>query len=66
VKLKYKILTTVFTDDNVVLHSEKDLFDSFDFEVANSLLFSLFLTMSVCYMRISHFKEAESALEDAG
>lgn len=46
---------TVYTDENVKHRGPWDIEDNADKDLANSMLFSLYLNMGVCYMQMSHF-----------
>ena len=65
---------TIYTDENVkyrgVEHIEVYIIyikqDEADKEMCNSIMYGLYLNMSVCYMKMSHFDLARKILDDAG
>lgn len=64
-KKQYRSLMTVYTDDNVKYRDIDHFTDPADQDMCKSIMYSLYLNMSVCYMRMSHFGLARRILEDA-
>lgn len=61
-----RLLMTTFHDNNIVYHNGEDIpMEKATIDMRVSILFNLYLCMSVCYMKMRHFKLAERVLEDA-
>ncbi|CAD8077631.1 unnamed protein product [Paramecium sonneborni] len=65
-KKQYKSLMTIYTDENVKYNGVEHIQDEADKEMCNSIMYGLYLNMSVCYMKMSHFDLAKKILDDAG
>ncbi|CAD8158036.1 unnamed protein product [Paramecium pentaurelia] len=65
-KKQYKSLMTIYTDENVKYRGVEHIEDEADKEMCNSIMYGLYLNMSVCYMKMSHFDLARKILDDAG
>lgn len=65
---------TIYTDENVKYRGVEHIEvlnvilikDAADKEMCNSIMYGLYLNMSVCYMKMAHFDLAKKILDDAG
>ena len=54
-----------YSDKNTKLFDGQELTEKSDIEMRQSLLFNLYLNMSVCYMKMNNFSNALQCINDA-
>ena len=53
-----KLILTTFHDGNITYYNGSDLKEKQEIDMRNSMLLTLYLNLSSCYMKLNHFNEA--------
>lgn len=59
-----RLLMTTFHDGNIKYHNGEELKEKSETDMRDSMLYTLYLNMSVCYMKLKHFELAEDILQE--
>lgn len=62
---KHGLYMITYNNDNTQLVENLNLNDKSDIDMADSLLFMIYLSMSVCYMKLHHFELARTSILDS-
>ena len=62
---KYGLYMITYNDDNTRLVENVNLNDQSDIDMGDSLLFMIYLSMAVCYMKLHHFELARTSIKDS-
>jgi len=63
--MKYGLDMMIYNDNNTELVDNYNMNQKSDQQMADSILFMIYLSMSVCYMKLNHYELAKTVIQDS-